>query len=493
LYAAIGANVSVSIGGGVFKTTDGAASWNAVNTGLPDSLFINAMAVDPQNPNTLYVAGSTGVFRSTDGAASWTRAGNLSNVGSLAIDPLNARNVYAVNDGGILKSTDSGGSWSVVSIDGTAADPFRWLVVAQGAGGTSTVYAGGNARGVFKSPDGGLTWTLGTSGLFASSVDSLAIDPQNPQTVYAGVDVGGLYRSTDGAVSWSATPIPPGVSVLALANDPQEGTVYALAANGFYKSIDGGASWVRLQVAPDGTALFDRSLAAPIFPLAVDSRHTGTVYTGGFKSTDGGTSWAKLAVFPTALAIDPQASGTLYAGTIEGAQALSVLSISGGVRKSVDGGRSWSGANTFSPSYAVSSLTVDPTNSSVLYAESGPVDCSESYDCNSDYWDPNSDAVKKGLGLFRSADYGATWAKLDLPGDPFQFQLLGVDPQGMLYARDTAGLARSMDGGVTWHALPTTGLSSGVSVLAFDPQKPNHLFAGTGGGGVFEITLEQDQ
>jgi hypothetical protein len=47
-----------------------------------------------------------------------------------------------------------------------------------------------------------------------------------------------------------------------------------------------------------------------------------------------------------------------------------------------------------------------------------------------------------------------------------------------------------MDGGATWNALPTAGLSSGVSVLAFDPQNLNHLFAGTGGGGVVEITLD---
>jgi photosystem II stability/assembly factor-like uncharacterized protein len=200
-----------------------------------------------------------------------------------------------------------------------------------------------------------------------------------------------------------------------------------------------------------------------------------------------------LAVGPTALAIDPQDSGTLYAGTIAGELATSVLSVSGGVRKSVDGGRSWSGVNTVSQSYGISSLTVDPTNSSVVYAETGKVDCSESYDCNSDYGDPNSDETKKGLGLFRSANGGATWAKLDLPGDPFQFQLLGVDPQGTLYASATAGLVRSMDGGATWNALPTAGLSSGVTVLAFDPQNPNHLFAGTGGGGVFEITLEQDE
>jgi hypothetical protein len=379
LYAVIGANVSY--GGGLFRSTDGAASWHAVNSGLPDSLYIDAVAVDPQNSNTLYVAGSTGVFRSTDGAASWTRAGTLSNVWSLAIDPLDSGSVYALNDSGILKSTDSGASWSVVSPEGTASDPFPWLVgwlvVAPGEGGPSTVYTGGNARGVFKSLNGGSTWTLAKSGLFATSIDSLVIDPQNPHSVYAGVYVAGLYRSTDGAVSWSATGNLPGVSVFALANDPQApGTFYASGPNGLYKSIDGGASWVPLPVAPAFT-----DLANPIFPLAVDTRNPGTVYSGGFKSTDGGASWAKLAVLPTALAIDPQDSGTLYAGTIAGITGeLSVLSISGGVRKSVDGGRSWSGVNTFAQSYAVSSLIVDPTNSSVVYAETGKVDCSESYD-----------------------------------------------------------------------------------------------------------------
>jgi photosystem II stability/assembly factor-like uncharacterized protein len=489
LYAAIG-------GAGLFRSTDGAASWNAVNSGLPDSLYVYAVAVDPQNPNTLYVAGDYGIFRSTDGGASWTRVGHESDVWSLAIDPLDSGSVYVIDDRGILKSTDGGGSWSVVSPEGTASDPFPWLVgwlvVAPGEGGPSTVYAGGNARGVFKSLDGGATWTLATSGLFATSIDSLVIDPQNPHTVYAGIYVAGLsglYRSTDGAVSWSATPILPGVSVYALANDPPEpGTFYAGGQNGLYKSIDGGASWVQLQVAA-GFA----DLANPIFPLAVDTRNPGTVYSGGFKSTDGGASWAKLAVGPTALAIDPQDSGTLYAGTIAGELATSVLSVSGGVRKSVDGGRSWSGVNTVSQSYGISSLTGDPTNSSVVYAQTTWLDCSMSYDCNSDYGDPNSDETKKGLGLFRSTDGGATWAKLDLPGDPFQFNLLGVDPQGTLYAWATAGLVRSMDGGATWNALPTAGLSSGVSVLAFDPQNPNHLFAGTGGGGMFEITLEQNE
>jgi photosystem II stability/assembly factor-like uncharacterized protein len=281
-----------------------------------------------------------------------------------------------------------------------------------------------------------------------------------------------------------------------LANDPLEpGTFYAGGPSGLYKSIDSGVSWVQLPVDPAVT-----DLAASISPLAVDTRNPGTVYSGGFKSTNGGSSWAKLALLPTALEIDPQDSGTLYAGTTTGDLVVSVLAMSSGVSKSVDGGKSWSGVNTAWQSYGVSSLSVDPTNSSVVYAQTGPVDCSEAYDCDTSgsalfgpggYWDPNSDGAKKGLGWFRSADGGATWVKLDLPGDPFQSKLLGIDPQGTLYAGATAGLIRSMDGGATWNALPTAGLSSGVSALAFDPQNPNHLFAGTVGGGVFEITLGQ--
>jgi len=98
-----------------------------------------------------------------------------------------------------------------------------------------------------------LTWATANSGLIATWIDSLAIDPQNPHTVYTG-DGAGLYESPDGATSWFAAPILPGVGVFALANDPQnQGTVYASTPNGLYKSIDGGESWVQLPVDPGRT------------------------------------------------------------------------------------------------------------------------------------------------------------------------------------------------------------------------------------------------
>jgi hypothetical protein len=148
------------------------------------------VAVDPRNLNTLYVAGSTGVFRSTDGVASWTRASHEVSVRSLAIDPLDSGRVYALNDRGILKEHGRRRELErgLSPRDGERCVPWlvEWVVVALGEGGPSTVYAGGNPRGVFKSLDGGSTWTLATSGLIATSIDSLAIDPQSAHRLRRG-------------------------------------------------------------------------------------------------------------------------------------------------------------------------------------------------------------------------------------------------------------------------------------------------------------------
>jgi hypothetical protein len=100
--------------------------------------------------------------------------------------------------------------------------------------------------------------------------------------------------------------------------------------------------------------------------------------------------------------------------------------------------------------------------------------------------------------VYKSADGGATWTKLDLPGVPADHpvvSLLGIDPQGghYVWVLAQASLIRSQDGGATWSALPTIGLPSGVTALAIDPQNPDHLFAGTGGADVFEITLSPAQ
>jgi photosystem II stability/assembly factor-like uncharacterized protein len=504
LYAAT--SLPLSSGGGVFKSMDGAASWSAVNSGLTGR-FIASLTIDPRNPNTLYASspypegrGLPTLFTSTDGASSWNPASVGFDARPLAIDPQDSATLYALNNSdtgsnpsnpkwlgfpayrGILKSTDGGGTWSVVLSGGSGNG---WVTVTQGESGPSTVYAGIDGRGILKSTDGGKTWATANSGIAATSITGMAINFGNPSTLYAGVAGASIFKSTDGAQTWSANPVVPGP--VGLAIDPHNvDTVYALTSDLVVsKSTDGGASWVQL-LAPSFTSV-----------LVIDPINTGTLYFGPLKSADGGATWQKMGLtqeqFPTALVVDPQNPDTLYAGTPQPDNmplATPALSIRGQVLKSVNGGRSWSEANPGWPGYAVCCLHLDPNDSSIVYAETTWLDC-EWVNCSGDYWDPNSEHARNGLGLFKSVDGGATWVKLDRPGDVGS--ILGISPQGTLYAGGSSGLVRSVDGGSTWSDLVTTGLTSGVNVLAFDPQDPNHLFAGTHNAGVFEITLTPEK
>src|SRR5215469_12421302 len=100
--------------GGVYKTTDGAASWHAVNSGLPigsgaGTCCSSAVVIDPQDSKTLYVPNKTGaLFKSTDGGASWNASGLIPGVQSLAIDPRNSSTIYAATASGVYRSIDGG-------------------------------------------------------------------------------------------------------------------------------------------------------------------------------------------------------------------------------------------------------------------------------------------------------------------------------------------------------------------------------------------------
>jgi len=366
-------------------------------------------------------------------------------------------------------------SWNVVLSEVMFDYGMSWVAVTRREGETSTVYAGGTGRGVLKSSDGGSNWATANSGLFATSNTGLALDPRNPRTLFAEIENVGLFKSTDGAASWTPEPILPGVRTLAI--DPQNtGTVYAsLDSGGLNKTVDGGESWMPLPV--DSYNLV----------WAVDPQNPSTLYAGSFKSTDGGASWEKLTVSPTALAIDPKNPATLYAGTMTEPAFSRVLDVSAGILKSVDGGTSWTALNTLGQGYSVSTVAVDPANSSIVYAATIPLNC-DYFWCG---WPPVQIPANWFPGVFRSADGGATWTKLGLPDD--STSLLGIDPQGTVYVQTRAGLVRSADGGVTWNALPNAGLRSEVRALAFDPLDANHLFAGTSGAGVFEILLAPAQ
>ncbi|MBI4464982.1 MAG: hypothetical protein HY647_09785 [Acidobacteria bacterium] len=266
--------VYAGTGNGLFKSTNRGQSWAAVSSGILNSV-VTAVAVDPSNPSMVYAGtglpgglGSTGVFKSTNGGQTWTPASTglpseplLSIVTSLSIDPSNAATLYAGTLGGVFKSLNGGTSWTGVnsgllsypSVQALAIDPVN----------SSTVYVG-TYDGLFKSTNGGHNWAPANSGdipLFPilseglSVIYSLAVDPANAEILYAGTFGTGVFKSTDGGKTWSVATsgLPafvtlaglPATPVVALTVDPSSpATMYVgTFGSGVFKSTDGGASW----------------------------------------------------------------------------------------------------------------------------------------------------------------------------------------------------------------------------------------------------------
>jgi photosystem II stability/assembly factor-like uncharacterized protein len=235
---------------GVFKSTDGGASWRTARKGLEVPIVIDALAVDPSHPQTVFAGTGqgTGVFKSTDGGASWRQDNGVPNrfpsdafVNALALDPRNGSVVYAGTSDGLLKTTNAGRTWTVANKD-------LWAdVLAIDPKDSSTIYAGTIGDGLFKSTDAGRTWKAQNTGLPSTDgrtgVWSLAVDPENTQTVYAAAN-GGLYRSQNGGNAWVQlrnTNLSDPIAVVAVDSlNPQ--TVYAATRLGVARSDDGGRS-----------------------------------------------------------------------------------------------------------------------------------------------------------------------------------------------------------------------------------------------------------
>ncbi len=448
-----------TLGGGVFKSTTGGIGWTAINAGLT-STYLQSLAIDPVNPSTVFATAIGGVFRSSNGGLSWTALTNGVTDDSfvpIAIDPQQRNIIYAgTKSGSIFKTIDGGTSWiKVATLTGLvwtlAIDPTNH----------ATVYAGTVFGGVFKSTDFGLTWAPINSGITNLNVRSIAVDRRDAGIVYAGTD-GGLFKTVDAGAHWfhQMSAIYPGnVQTLTLDASANPSTIYAGAfVGGLFKSDDGGASWIKLD-----TGLTHASLTT-VHAIAVDPTDPTTLYagaddTGMFKLTIGASVWNKinagLAAMPvTNVVIDP-IFGTVYAATR-----------GGGVFKSFDRARSWILSSSRLTDPYVESLALDPQLPFTLAAGG------------------SSSGV--GVGVYVSTDNGLNWATTFSSGLPGQTPFcLTFDPVSRftVYAGIAGnGVYKSTDNGFHWTPL-NAGLGSvTVLSLAIDPFNPKNMYANTSGG-----------
>src|SRR5262249_26726449 len=246
---------------GVFKSVDAGVTWNEADNGLgtPADHFAFSIALDPAKPGTLYAPTAHGLFKTTDGAASWIALPIGAN--NVTVDVSTPDSVYAVN-GRVFRSTDGGMTWT----SSGAGLPGAVLggdvaIVAVDPSSPGTIYAGMSRAGIFKSTDGGSSWRGVNAGFDAGAVRALAMDPADPAILYAGVEILGLFRSTDHGRSWEpvvAADLPEFSTVEAIAVDPHDSRTILISTifgpGGAYRTTDGGVTWV--PVAVPGTRAF---------------------------------------------------------------------------------------------------------------------------------------------------------------------------------------------------------------------------------------------
>lgn len=325
--------------GGVWKTTNAGQSWKNLTDSVSTIAGVGALAIAPSDPNVIYVGTGerdlredlthgNGVWRSTDAGATWKQLGLLDSrqIGAIRVDPRDPDRVFVAAMGhafgpnserGVFRSTNGGTTWSRVLFldDSTGA-----IDLAMDPSNPRILYAamwkfqrfpwgmnqGGGKTGIYKSTDGGDSWTALTdnAGLPTRPLGriGLAVSPARPSRIWASVEApdssGGIFRSDDAGATWTRINKEQKFHVRAwyystLTADPvDENTVYVMNL-GVNKSIDGGRTFERIRV-PHGDTHF----------MWIDPKDNTRLINGNdggaTVSLDGGRTWSSVYNQPTA-------------------------------------------------------------------------------------------------------------------------------------------------------------------------------------------------
>ncbi|UAK23223.1 sialidase family protein [Sphingomonas nostoxanthinifaciens] len=342
-----------TVGGGVWKTTDGGHNWHNMTDGQFAVGSMGAVAVAESNPDIIYAGtGSSkirsnvsigrGIYKSVDAGKTWTFTG-LRDVGQIAtirINPTNPDELFVAAGGdpfkptpdrGIYRSRDGGKTWTkvlYVSDELGAADVeiqpghpnVLFASIWHGRRKPWTIVSGSKDGGIYKSVDGGDHWTklgggLPTGGEFGRS--NVGVTPAAPDRIYALIEAkpgSGLYRSDDAGATWSHVDdegriIARPFYYTTLGVDPMNPDVVYVGDEDWFKSTDGGKTFATQRV-PHGDN-------HDIWMNPHDSRIMIQSNDGGANiSYDGGASWSPQSNQPTAeiyqVAVDDQFPYRLY-------------------------------------------------------------------------------------------------------------------------------------------------------------------------------------
>jgi len=280
-----------STGGGVWKTVDAGQTWVNVTDGQIGVGSMGAIDVSQSDPNTVYIGTGSdglrsnvsigdGVYKSTDAGKTWTHIGlrDVGNIGGIRVNPSNPDvgfvaaigNPFKPNaDRGLFRTRDGGKSWQKVLFvsDSTGAVDVElqpgnpnvvFAAMWRGERKPWTIISGAREGGIYRSTDGGDTWTKVTNGLPNELVGkaNIAVSNANPNRVYVLIEAkpgSGLYRSDDGGQSFQlassfAQIITRPFYYTTITADPKNADVLYAGSEGYFRSSDAGKTWQTMRV-----------------------------------------------------------------------------------------------------------------------------------------------------------------------------------------------------------------------------------------------------
>lgn len=493
---------------GLLYSSDGGANWTLPSSVLATQIY--KISVNPTNANELVVATNTGAYRSTTGQnGPWTRVitsasaigvTGYGDVTDLVRDPTNALVMYAATwdenywcNGGcsdpynyvsptILKSIDGGQTWAAAATNlptsnstrrvdrwsiAIAASSPQTLYAATGIYGTSS---GATVSHIYKTTDGGATWT--ESGLNTSTFsnkhylgdqawygNALVVSPADPNTVLAGGV--GYIKSTDGGATWN----PPNFTGTDVHVDAHEmrydsaGTLFIANDGGIWTSPDSGDNAV-----DRNTNLVTRQYYSLVNDPADRNRMFGGMQDNGTnrRPDSGGTAWDFFSGSDgIQCGLNPQAPPIVYSTAQYGV-----------VYRTMSGGAAVPPISTITPAYDpadgqppfLTQFLIDPNNPAILFTTTYRIWRSTT---GGDAWAP----------LPTTTTDGSTWQTNTL------LNAIAIAPSdsNVLMAAQYATVFRSTDGGTTW-VKASTGLPvKYVNALAIDPHNPLIAYASLAG------------